>query len=233
MNYSEEGLRNLDFNINVSSDTYYNDNGYPVPRVTEILSKMIHNDTLMYWANSLGLKGQRYKTVLTNAANEGTKAHKAIELFLKEKLESRDNLPFLGFLMWYTIIQENTGYQIETVYIEHKLSCEWFGGTLDALIKIGNKLYLVDFKTSNHITYTYFLQLAAYRYMLRIKENIIVDGVIVLQLSKDEPGFNEYILIFEDPAHLDFMNKCENAFLSLVYAFYNIRYIEDAYKNIF
>ena len=227
-------LNNVDLSyINTKSSTYHNNEGLKVPRVTEILSTMIHSDALMYWANSLGFKGIKYKTALNNAANIGTEAHNAIERFLIDKLKSTDNIPFLGFLMWYNIITHEKRIPIDIIYIEHSLSCQWFGGTLDGLLKIGNKIYLIDFKTSTYVTYKYFLQLAAYRYMLRIVEGIDVDGVIVLQLDKDEPGFNEYLLDFTNVSHLEFINHCEVTFLSLVYAFCNINKSEVMYKNIF
>lgn len=219
--------------INTKSSTYHNSEGQKVPRVTEILSTMIHSDALMYWANSLGFKGMKYKTALNNAANIGTAAHNAIESFLIDKLESLNNIPFLGFMMWYNIVTQEKGIPIQVIYIEHSLSCQWFGGTLDGLLRIGNKVYLIDFKTSNHVTYKYFLQLAAYRYMLRILEGINVDGVIVLQLDKDEPGFNEYLLDFSNINHLEFINHCEATFLSLVCGFYNINKAEMIYKTIF
>ena len=219
--------------INTKSSTYHNSEGQKVPRVTEILSAMIHSDALMYWANSLGFKGMKYKTALNNAANIGTAAHNAIENFLVDKLKTTDNIPFLGFMMWYDIVTQEKGIPIQVIYIEHSLSCQWFGGTLDGLLKIGNKIYLIDFKTSNYVTYKYFLQLAAYRYMLRVLEGINVDGVIVLQLDKDEPGFNEYLLDFAHIDHLEFINHCETTFLSLVYAFYNINKAEMMYKTIF
>lgn len=219
--------------INTKSSTYHNSEGQKVPRVTEILSTMIHSDALMYWANSLGFKGMKYKTALNNAANIGTEAHNAIESFLIDKLESLNNIPFLGFMMWYNIITQEKGIPIQVIYIEHSLSCQWFGGTLDGLLRIGSKIYLIDFKTSNHVTYKYFLQLAAYRYMIRILEGINIDGVIVLQLDKDEPGFNEYLLDFSNINHLEFINHCEITFLSLVCGFYNINKAEMMYKTIF
>lgn len=232
--YIEQALTEVvSIDINSKSNTYYNSEGKQVPRVTEIISRMIHNDGLMYWANALGFRGLKYSTELNRAANTGTIAHAAIERFLKEKLKTKDNIPFLGFLSWYNLLTEDLKLTIEPIYIEHKMACDWFGGTLDALLRIGDKIYLVDFKTSNHVTFTYFLQLAAYRFMLRVVEGINVDGVIVLQLDKDEPGFNEYLLEFDIPDHLDFINHCELTFLSLVYAFYNIHKAENMYKIIF
>ena len=218
---------------NDKTSTYYNQEGIKVPRVTEILSRTIHSDGLMYWANSIGLKGEKYRDVLNKASITGTNAHSAIEMYLNENIKTNDNTPFLGFLMWYNYITTNIKIPIEVIYIEHKIVCKWFGGTLDALMKIGNKIYLVDFKTSNHVTFNYFLQLAAYRFMLREVEGINVDGVIVLQLDKDEPGFNEYHLSFDIPDHLYFMENCQTAFLSLVFAFYNLQRIESGFNSLF
>ena len=233
MRMIESLLNDFQYNIKTKDDSYTNSDNIPVPRVTEILSAMVHKDGLMYWANALGFKGIRYKDALNKAANIGTIAHTAIEKFLKEKYETNDNIPFLGFLSWYNVITQDIGLPIELIYSEHRIVCKWFGGTLDALMKIGDKIYLVDFKTSNHITFTYFLQLAAYRFMLKILENIDIDGVIVLQLDKDEPGFNEYLLDFTIPDHLTFINNCEETFLSLVYSFYRINKIEDEFNSIF
>ena len=141
-NYIIQALDEVTVTTNSKTSTYYNSDGTKVPRVTEIISKMIHSDGLMYWANSLGLKGMRYKEVLNQAANTGTIAHNAIEKFLLEKIESNDNIPFLGFLLWYNIVTQQIGLPIEVIYIEHRIACKWFGGTLDALMKIGNKIYL-------------------------------------------------------------------------------------------
>lgn len=226
-------LDKISIDSNDKTSTYYNFEGIKVPRVTEILSRTIHSDGLMYWANSIGLKGERYRDVLNKAAVAGTRAHRAIEMYLSENIKTNNNIPFLGFLLWYEYISKDVGLSIEVIYIEHKMVCKYFGGTLDLLIKIGEKTYLIDFKTSNHVTFNYFLQLAAYRYMLREIENINIDGVIVLQLNKDEPGFNEYHLSFDIPDHLYFMNNCETTFLSLVFAYYNIQNIENQFNKLF
>ena len=94
------------------------------------------------------------------------------------------------------------------------------------------KIYLVDYKTSNHIGFKYILQLAAYRYMLRTELGIEIDGCIILQLAKDRVSYNEYVLNFSNPDHLKYINDSETTFLSLVYSYYNIINIEDRYKNL-
>ena len=233
MEYILQALNTINYSVASKNSSYYNQDGELVPRVTEVISRMLHNDGLMYWANSLGFKGLRYRDVLNQAANAGTEAHHAIEVFLKEKIKTDSNIPFLGFLIWYNIITIDLGIPVEVIYIEHKISSKFVGGTLDALLRIGGKVYLIDFKTSNHVTFNYFLQLGAYKHMLKEVENIDIDGVIVLQLDKDEPGFNEYLLDFSLPDHFSFMTHCEKTFLSILYAFYNVSKAENDFKTVF
>lgn len=221
----------IDFDINDKTNRYYNSEGKSVPRVTEILSEMIHSDALMIWSNVLGLRGKRYKEELERAATLGTQSHFAIECYLRDKIKSENNIPFLGFLLWEKVLNEK-GIYLRPLFIEEKLICDWFGGTADTVFDINGRIFLVDYKTSNHVTYKYFLQLAAYKYMLALR-NIKIDGVIVLQLDKRAPGFNEYLLDFSIPDHFNFMSQCEQAFFSLVFAYYNIKRVETGFKKIF
>lgn len=219
---------------------YIYENCY-VPRVTSILSSMLHEDYLMNWSNYIGLyKHKKYKDVLNLSADVGTYTHQAIENYLQNGISlDISTVPvcmqqevyntFHSFLMWWDIILQ---HNIKILKEEYPLVCKYFGGTLDLLLEIDGKIYIVDFKTSNHLSYKYFLQLSAYRYMLRVNENIEVDGVIILQLSKTNHNFNEQILVFENTDHLQYMNACEQCFLSLVYAFYNRYYVENTYKSI-
>lgn len=226
-----ELMEHIDFDINDDTNRYYNKEGRSVPRVTEILSAMIHSDSLMIWANRLGLRGIEYMKELNRAASYGTQAHSCIERYLKEKIKSEGNIPFLGYLLWEQILNEK-GLVVAPIMIEERLSCEWFGGTVDAVLDISGNIYLVDFKTSNHVTYKYFLQLAAYLYMLRAK-GIYPTGIIVLQLDKKEPGFNEYLLNFSIPEHNDFINYCTETFFALVYAYYQLERVKKEYTAIF
>lgn len=225
-------LKQLDFDIEDDTNVYFNSKGQSVPRVTEILSRMLHSDALMVWANNIGLKGQKYRDVLNRAANYGSTAHAAIENYLKKKIKNGNNIPFLGFLLWEETLKEK-GLNIDPILVEYPMACDWFGGTCDAVLQIGDKVYLVDFKTSNRVTYKYFLQLAGYVYMLYTIKSIKVDGVIVLQFDKNEPGFNEYALNFSNPEHYDFMSHCQSAFFSLVYAYWHCTRAMNEYNSIF
>ena len=210
----------------------YKWNGMPVPRVTSIISKTIHEDFLMYWANSLGFKRKGYKKTLDAAADYGTKTHDALEKFLKGEpiSEGAPMNPIDGFKSWWDLITKNNSVKI--IGQEFKLTCPWFGGTYDMLLEINGKIYLVDFKTSNHLSYKYCLQLAAYEYMLRYNKICEISGIIILQLCKEYPTYNEFVLDFSNPNHAEYFKFCEQTFLSMVYTYYHILEAEKQYKLI-
>jgi hypothetical protein len=215
----------------------YTHNGIQVPRVTSILSKCIHNDGLMYWANSLGFKHKSYSKTLDEAANIGTQCHESIDGYLTdnsytapENMEYQSANAYNSFRKWYDNITQYANVRV--ICHEKTITCPYFGGTLDGLYEINGMIYLIDYKTTNHITYKHFLQLSAYRYMLRTELGINIDGCIILQLDKNSVSYNEFVLDFTNPEHLAFINTCERAFLSLVYAFYNINIVDNAYNNL-
>lgn len=228
----------LDSVESINTDSNYTYNGTVVPRVTKILSKCIHSDSLMYWANSLGFKHQSYRKTLDTAANIGHHTHENIDNFLSDETYEAEesSMPYQSynayqsFLKWFFTITSIA--VVKVIFHEKTLTCKYFGGTLDGLYEINGKIYLVDYKTSNHITFKYCLQLAAYRYMLRTELGIEIDGCIILQLAKETVSYNEFVLNFSNPDHLKFINDCEMAFLSLVFAYYNIAKIETNYSSL-
>jgi len=108
----EDLLKKIDYDIKIDSSIYYF-NDKLVPRVTDILSKTIHEDYLMKWANSLGFRRINYMEELNRAAVCGTKAHSAIEKFLKHKEDyDKDNIPFQSFLLWWEAINQSNQVNI-------------------------------------------------------------------------------------------------------------------------
>ena len=233
-----EMVKLLDNLNTIITDSDYTYNGNIVPRVTKILSRCIHSDSLMYWANSLGFKHKSYKKTLDEAANIGHHAHENIDSYLTDNNHKaiEASMPYQSYNAYQSFLQWfNTICSIATVRVifhEKTLTCKYFGGTLDGLYEINGKIYLVDYKTSNHITFNYCLQLAAYRYMLRTELGIEIDGCIILQLAKESISYNEFVLNFNNNEHLKFINDCEMAFLSLVFAYYNITKIETNYATL-
>lgn len=223
-----EGVMKKTNNDLVKEEKYFF-KGQPVPRVTTIISSMIHEEYLVHWANYLGLiKRQLYDDVIQQAFDIGTITHERIEQLLHDSpYMDNEQIPVQSFWLWYSILKENN--DVETIYTEKPMICELYGGTLDAVLKINGKYYLIDFKTSKHVTYKYFLQLAAYRKMLRDSECLNLDGVIILQLNKVVPSFNEYVMNF--PEYSDFMDFYEQTFLSLVTAYTNVLKCQSMFKE--
>lgn len=221
-------------------DSPYECSGRKLPRVTEILSSMLHEEFLMRWANSLGFKRQSYATARDLAADKGSCVHNAIEDYLSNNVEfdpdSIENYTlrlaatngYRSFLKWWNEI--NSVNKVNIIMQEEKLLCDFFGGTLDLLLDINGKIVLVDFKTSNHLSYKYVLQLAAYRYMLRLR-GIEVDICCIIKLDKECIDYEELVIDTADYQDLDLLNHAEETFLSLVFAYIQRSRIEQEYKQ--
>lgn len=208
----------------------YHINGRGIPSVTELLS-FIDSEGLISWANRIGRQGMDNKEVALQAAEFGTKAHESIEMYLKKKPISETNVCLEAFKEWWQGINEN--HRIKVLGQEQSLICDYFAGTYDLLISIDDKPYLIDFKTSNHVGYKYFMQLAAYRYLLYTKKNINIQGCIILQFDKENPRFREFNLNFSDPYDYEFIENCHRAFFGLVYTYYNSKLCQSQFGKLF
>lgn len=207
----------------------YHINGRGIPSVTELLS-FIDSEGLIYWANKIGRQGLDNKEVANKAAEFGTMVHESIERYLKGK-EYTDNVCLQAFKKWWTGI--NNCHRVRILGQEQSLMCEYFAGTYDLLIAINDKPYLIDFKTSNHVGYKYFMQLAAYRYLLYTQKDINIEGCIVLQFDKTEPKYREFNLNFSDPYDYEFIENCHRSFMGLVYTYYNTKLCQRQFGQIF
>ena len=217
----------------IIDDGYYSYKGLRVPRVTKILSTCIHNDSLMYWANSLGFKRMGYKETLNHAAEYGTLVHELLERYIKGEDLPVDVPwnPIHSFDRWWKELVASN--RVKVLGQEFSLTCPWYGGTYDMLLEINEQPWLVDFKTSNHIRVNYCLQLAAYRNMLRFN-NIVSDiaGIIVLRFHKDKPEYEEFVLDLIDPRHRMFMDQCSATFNAMAYQYWNMVDIERQFKQL-
>jgi len=229
--FSFKDIDDLEFKLSESVSDY-SFNGNKVPRVTSIISDMIHSDAITIWANNLGFKHQKYRDVLNEACNYGSKTHHGIEIFLKENriLQDAPYFSMMAFINWWNNLISNQTVQI--LGQEIPLICQYYGGTYDLLLSINGEPWLIDFKTSNHITYKYFLQLAAYNKVLREVHNTNLRGAVILQLSKSSPTYNEYTLDFMNPQHKEYIDTCERTFMSLLYSYYHIKYLEGEFNHV-
>lgn len=207
----------------------YHINGRGIPSVTELLS-FIDSEGLIGWANRIGRQGLDNREVANKAAEFGTMVHESIEKYLKRK-ETTDNVCLEAFKEWWKGI--NSCHRVKIIGQEQSIVCEYFAGTYDLLISIDDKPYLVDFKTSNHVGYKYFMQLAAYRYLLYKSFNINIEGCIILQFDKTEAKYREFNLNFSDPYDYEFIENCHRAFMGLVYTYYNTKLCQRQFGQLF
>jgi len=230
--------------VDLFPDSPYSYGGSHVPRVTHILSEMLHEDALMDWAYKMGKVGQNIDKIKDNAADKGTIVHSMCEYFLRYRMipSVPEDLPskpyrecqnaFDSFMLWITNVNNN--YPWKVLALEDPLVCNKFGGTMDALLEIDGRIYLIDFKTSNYLNYKYCLQIAAYRYMLRITRGIEVDGCCVLRLEKKKRNCFPEEMFFDlhDNEMKNFMDNCEAMFLSVAEAYWQRAQTEVQYKCI-
>lgn len=225
--------------IELFEDSPYIYNGMHVPRVTEILGKMLAEDYLMKWAHKMGSIHKDMDAVRDAAADTGTLVHKIIEDFLRYRMLPDFNLVpgnhrrlcrncFDGFLLWITNI-ENCGLFWRPLLIEHTIVTPLYGGTLDLLIEIGGRNYLIDFKTSHQMSWKYCLQLAAYWSALSMP----VDGCMVIRFNKYKPCFpEEMVFDFDNNDMYEFIKSCSALFTNIASAYWGRASVEFNYKNI-
>jgi len=121
---------------------------------------------------------------------------KYLDYTIDNDMASKAGNAFDQYMKW----ESQTGIEFLSAFQEISLvSLELqYGGTPDAIGRIGNELVIVDWKTSNAVYRDYLIQLAAYRHL--IEEGVRLDtyeplelgkiqGFHLLRIAKDYPDF--------------------------------------------
>lgn len=195
---------------------YINEKCIEVPSVTTIL-KLLNKPSLCKWANYLGFKRENVDKVLEDSANKGIEVHFMLNavlfrkqyLYIKQEGVSDDYLyTVLGnFFEWLS------GHKLRPFFGETPVTCDKFGGTVDLYCELDGKMTVLDFKTSKNFYSSMFLQLAAYTYMLELKD-FEVEQVCIL-LVNDKMCKHRIIRREELDLYID-------TFLQLSDLFYNV-----------
>lgn len=169
-----------------------------VPSVTTVLGRFKESGGLVHWAWEMGKQGKDYREVRDSAADSGTKAHEAVEQWIKketvtfegpEDVVKKAKKSFDAFLEWADQTQlEITDTEVPLVSERYK-----FGGTLDAML-IRGKRSLGDWKTSNKIYPEYLVQIAAYGLLWEenFPEKKIEGGYHLLRFDKEFGDFSHH-----------------------------------------
>lgn len=172
---------------------YKREEGLYYPSVTSILGAAPVDPFLIDWLKTAGKNADWARD---KAAREGTEVHQALEDMVAGKLvdwkdgfgNARYNLS-----VWQMILR---GADFFNTYKPKVMASEQFlysdryryAGATDLLIELNDKKILVDYKTSNSLSVTYKMQLAAYAKALEEMFNIKVDSTAVLWLKASTRG---------------------------------------------
>ena len=149
--------------------------------------------------------------IMREAGRVGTVVHGLVEDYLKGKeIPTQNDKRVVNcwnlFLKWW----ENQEY--EPIEIEKKLYCKKYNyaGTLDLVVKDKEEnLVLIDIKTSNQISFDYYLQLNAYWFAYEEETGKKISKALVVRLPKSDKKI--------DVQEIPLNKKLLNAFIGAKY----------------
>lgn len=169
---------------------------------TTIISQNLgwNKGALMYWSWREGCEGRDYKKTRDSAADAGTVCHAMIDAHIKgsnldisdysSDIRSKAETGFLNFLEWKKMVRlvplATEVHLVSEVY--------QYGATPDLIGTVGDKLALIDWKTSNGVYEDHLLQLAAYK--IAWEENNpdqpLLGGYHLLRVAKESGSFHHH-----------------------------------------
>ena len=179
--------------ITLPDSRYYRRNGKYYPSITYVLSAYPKGKHFENWLKQMGTSADY---IVKQAAQEGTQVHEMIEDYLNGKelnfLNSLGNPAynpdvwqmFLRFVdFWETYNPKLIETEVHLFSDELKVA-----GTCDMVCEIDDKLWVIDFKTSNHLQTTYDLQTAVYAKCYEECYGKTADHTAVLWLKSSKRG---------------------------------------------
>ncbi len=181
--------------ITLPDSRYYRRNGEYYPSITYVLSYYPKGKYFEDWLKQVGYAADH---IVKRASEEGTQVHGMIEDYLNGQelsfLDDFDNPQynpdvwqmFIKFVDWWetynpTLIEP----EVHLFSDKYKVA-----GTCDLVCEIDGELWIIDFKTSNHLQTTYDLQTAIYAQCFEECFGKKVDrtGILWLKSSKRGPA---------------------------------------------
>jgi hypothetical protein len=195
---------------------YFDEDGKPVPSVTTILEAYPKDAGYFKWLKDAGTDAD---TIRDEAGRRGSIVHELTERYDRGEevsLLTGEGWPGYKMLEWSMFeryVDFSTRFEPEHLMVEQNFVSSKLGyaGTIDRVMELGGKRYLVDIKTSNAIYDSYWLQLAAYRELhFLYAKSPRLDGVAILWLNAktrtngkagDIQGVGWQMVIREDTTH--------------------------------
>ena len=172
----------------LDSRFYRTESGQFIPSVTTVLDAYPKGAAYFQWIKSVGEDADEIRD---DAGKRGSRVHALTERYdAGEEIKLVDEfgnitMKLNEWAMFERYVEFRNRYPFEITLLEQTIISEELSvaGTLDRVIKLpSGELMLFDIKTSNAIYPSYWLQLAAYKEMLR-SIHIEVDSVGILWLN--------------------------------------------------
>lgn len=169
---------------------YQRDENTFYPSVTTILTALPTDSFFLKWLEETGPNAE---IIRNKSAKEGSQVHNAIEDLIKGKtvnwMDDYGNAKY-ALHVWQMILKfQDFCKNVKPQHLATELflySDKYrYAGSTDYLCQVGNETWLIDHKTSNHISVGYYCQLAAYAKALEETKGIKVDrcGILWLKAS--------------------------------------------------
>lgn len=186
---------------------YKTANGKRCPGVTTITGRFKDSGGLIQWAYKCGLDGIDINRARDTAAGAGTLGHEFIDASIHERapvLPSASELGMNDPEYAEAIERARTSFaafedwrkttHLEIVRTEFPLVSELhrFGGTPDALARVGGKLTLLDWKTSNSVYSDYLIQLGGYDLLCAEHGLGPLEGAHLVRFGKEFADFHHH-----------------------------------------
>lgn len=181
--------------ITLPDSRYYRRNGKYYPSITYVLQYYPKGKYFEDWLKQVGFSADH---IVRKASEEGTQVHDMIENYLNGKeltfLDEYDNPKynpdvwqmFIKFVDWWE------EYKPTLIEAEVHLFSDKYkvAGTCDLVCELNGELWIIDFKTSNHLQTTYDLQTAVYAQCFEecFGKKIDRTGILWLKSSKRGPA---------------------------------------------
>jgi hypothetical protein len=171
-----------DNKIEYADNRFYklNENTY-IPSVTTVLSVYPKDYFFYEWLKN---NGQNSDIIRDNAAESGSKVHHALETLLKGNQITHEGYSLEEWEMVNKGVEFFTRYKFTKIQTEQNFvtdKCGW-AGTVDFIGEYNGELWMIDFKTSNYLSETHYLQLLAYKQLASVM-GVKIDRMGVLHLK--------------------------------------------------
>jgi hypothetical protein len=154
-----------DNKIEYLDNRFYHMDGEYYPSVTTILSCYPKDYHFEEWLKNMGRNADLIKD---QAATIGSNVHKAIEMFLNGQEITHDAYTIEEWELICKAFDFFDRHKFTDIKTEHNVIRPdlGYGGTIDFIGTYNGVRYMIDFKTSNYMSETMFMQLTAYNRML-------------------------------------------------------------------